>query len=560
MMKMNTLSTNRLLWLDYVAIAIIVIAFFVISYCGFYFADDFTMAYGGIPIGYGKRVGEITSVFDVFKLTWWWYFHWGGRIFSVAVQYFLCGLLGNKIWFDIVNTMFFILLMVICGRLTNNGDKNGIRYVLVFALLFWFLCPLPDQTLFWIAGSTTYLWANTLTFVFLLLFQKYKEDNFSVVGKLGLFIMSFFAATEYITCASICGAFVVYYAFHIKRFRGNVIPFVIGFAVGSVVVLFAPGNFVRVEDTDISYHDQLLDLVHHPIQEVVKYKTLWLFLIVMVLGWIKNKEVVKIWMKENSILLLSLGWSVVAFSIVFRPHIRALFFPETLSLVLLLRFLYGNYQVFKIRFFKNWSKSSSIVRSTILLVFIVFLVDSAFAVAETKKQKENNNILMEEIANSDGIIALDRMISSHRMAYAAEIFDYTWEALADKFDLDSVRTYPFYCQEKLYRQGPPFENVYIDDGFSKAKRREKYVCLIVRIKTEELQASDNLVTFTIDYTRPRKWYNKSWIDKWRNYQYDRTAIVEMDAPEACFNEYCYYFIWFGRENVKGLKSMKYEIE
>jgi hypothetical protein len=50
------------------------------------------------------------------------------------------------------------------------------------------------------------------------------------------------------------------------------------------------------------------------------------------------------------------------------------------------------------------------------------------------------------------------------------------------------------------------------------------------------------------------------MDKWRNYQYDRTAVVEIENPEVCFNGYCYYFIWFGRENISGLKSIQYEIE
>ena len=66
-------------------------------------------------------------------------------------------------------------------------------------------------------------------------------------GNILVIVISMFAATEFITCASICGAFVVYYAIHIKRFKGNAVPFVIGFAIGSLFLLFAPGNFGRLE-------------------------------------------------------------------------------------------------------------------------------------------------------------------------------------------------------------------------------------------------------------------------------------------------------------------------
>lgn len=560
-MKINTHSTNRLLGLDYVAVAIIVIAFFIISYSGFYIADDLSMAYGGTPLGTGMRVREISSFIDVFKLTWWWYFHIGGRFFTVAAQYFFCGLIGNKVWFDIANTLIFVLLLVVCASLVRNGKKGHVRYVLLFALLFWFFCPKPDETLFWVAGSTTHLWGNTLAFVLLWFFLKYKDANFRVIGKLGLFIISVFAATEFIPCASICGAFVIYYAFHIKNFKGNVVPFVVGFIIGSMLVLFAPGNYVRLATLgEPSFVDKMKELLSNPIQEIIKYKTLWMFLMVIVLGWIKNKMVVKSWMKDNTVLLLSLGWSVIAFSVVFRAVNRALFFPETISLVLFLRFLFDNYQIFEIRIHnKMMSDSLSFVRSAVLLLlFVIFIVDSAFAVTETKKQSKNNDILLEKISDSGGIVALDQMISSHRMAYVPIFPESIEEPLVARFGLDSVHVYPYYCQDKYYKLAPPLDNIYIDeinydndnDVFG------KYVRLIVRIKTEELQVSDNHVTFIIDYIRPRKWY-KSWLDNLRNYQYDRTSVVERDGSDVCFDGYSYYIIWFGRENVEGLKSVRY---
>ena len=104
-------KVNVLLWLDYVAIAIIVIAFFVISYCGFFTGDDFVMDYG------------ISSISDVFERTKNWYFTLGGRSFSVASQYLFVGVLGdNKVWFDIMNTVFFLLLLLACGK-TGAPDK-----------------------------------------------------------------------------------------------------------------------------------------------------------------------------------------------------------------------------------------------------------------------------------------------------------------------------------------------------------------------------------------------------------------------------------------------------
>jgi hypothetical protein len=556
-MKMK--KSNFLIWLDFVAVVIIVITFFVISYFGYFTGDDFVMDY------------RVSSISDVFERTKNWYFTLGGRYFSVASQYLFVGMLwNNRVWFDIMNTVFFLLLLLACGRLISNSKKGNVFYVLLFALLFWFLCPFPSQTLFWAGGSITHLWANALVFAFLALFLRYKDENFSVVGKFGLFIVSVFAASEYIPCASLCGAFVVYYAFHIKSFRGNVIPFVVGFTVGSMIVLFAPGNFERIVFENVSYHpSRLLDLVRHPIREIVKYKALWLFLFVLALGWIKNKEAAKIWMKKNSFLLSSLGWSVIAFSVVFRPNIRALFFPETLSIVLLLRFLFWDDAVLNLRFL---DEDKRFVRCVVLvLLYIAFMVDAVFAVSETKKQSLNNKKLLKELLDSGGVVASERVFSSHRFAYPP-FYNIGWEfePLADKYGLDSVIVYPHFCQDKFFKQAPPLENIYIDDELKYSSNSNdafgngidvfgKYVRLIVRVESEYLQGKNNHIIFTIDYTRPRKWY-KSWLDKLRNYQYERTSVFERDEPDVCFEGYCYYIIWFDRENVKGLKSIIYEIE
>ncbi len=543
------MHNNNFLWLEYVAIAIIVIAFFVISYCGFFMGDDIYMNYG------------VSTLSDVFEHTKIFYLTCSGRLFSVASQYIFSGMLGsNRIWFVIVNTLFFVLWIMVCGKLINGNRKSYVYRVLLFALLFWFLCPAPNATLFWTAASTTYLWANTLAFIFLLFFQKYKDDNFSIVGKLGLFLMSLCAATEYITCASICGAFVVYYGFHIKRFKGNTVPFVTGFAIGSLLCLFAPGSFGRASmGSGISIFGNIEYLLHHPIQEIVKYKALWLLLIVFVWGWISNKTIVKAWVKNNSIVLMSLGWSIVAFSVVFRPASRALFFPESLSLVLFLRFLFDNYGILKIRSIEEFpSHNLSIVRIVmIILLFGLFMVDSVFAVAETKRQCDNNDALLKDIVESEGIVALDRMISSHRMAFTSYFYhDWLAEPLADKYGLDSVHVYPYYCLEKYYKDSP-LENIYVE--INDNNRFAKEIRIIARIENGKSQASSNPAVFTIDYSRPRKWY-KSWLDKWRNYQYDRTVTVEVDKPECCFEGYCYYIIWLKRENAKNLKSVRYEFE
>ncbi|MBR5081878.1 MAG: hypothetical protein IKX35_05495 [Bacteroidales bacterium] len=533
---MNTHKTNSFSWFCNIAVIIIVIAFFIISCLGYMRGDDFWMN------------SDVFNLFDLVKYTGAFYFYSGGRLFSVACQYMFSGVLGNhRIWYAIVNTLFFVVLIVTCGKLIKDRKQGFATVALLFSLLFWFLCPVPKDTLFWIAGSPTYMWANTLSFIFVLLYLKYKDENFGTKEKLGLFVLSFLAASEFITGASISGALAVYYAFNIKKLKGNAVPFVVGFALGSIFLLFAPGNFRRAAwDYEGAALFDIRYLVSHPLQEVVKYKALWLFLAVLIYGWVKNKTVVKEWMKSNAFLLLSLGWSVIAFSVVFRTVKRALFFTETLSIILFLRFLYDNIGMLRIRFVDKFPRCTlHTIRDVVMvLLFAVFVVDSVFAVAETNKQRKNNDIALNQIVDSGGIVALDQMLSSHRMAYAPVFGSQTNKYLAKKLDLDTVCVYPYYCLDKYYHQDFSIENVYIayDYYADDADMPYNVVVLVIRIESDGIQNKGGQVVFTIDCGSKG------------------TMVFEREAPSYCFEGYGYYPFYFNRDNAENLRSVECEFK
>lgn len=543
------LKIQKRLWQDGKCplLFVVVIAFAVITACGFVWNDDYWMSYG------------IHSLNDVFKSTWDFYFNWGGGLFSVAMQYVFCGLLKNhRIWFVIANTLFFILLIIISSKLISKNNNNAsVTQVLSFALLFWFLCPSPSQTVFWAVGSIGYLWATVLVLAFLVVFEKYKDSDFGVVGKFALLFFSITMAGSLIPCVSICGAFVLYYLFHIKEFKGNVVPLVVGFALGSIILVFAPGNFVRVlaekGGEDVSLLEGVKWLVSHPFEEVIKYKALWLFVATLLLGYKSDKESVRHWIGENAILLLSLAWSIIAFSVVFRPANRALFYTETMAVILMLRFCIDNKTLF-VKYIRNLVVFKKVF---FFVLGTLFLCDAVFAVKETLSQRANNEKQLERLAKSGGIVALDRNIPAHRMAYASRFPEWTWESLADEYGLDSVHVYPWYCQDKFYNVTSRFEDVYID--FEEKESLGKDIKLIVRVPAEDLKGPQSKVVFTIKYDRPRKWY-KQWLDKWRNYKYERIAFVERYTPDTFFDGYSYYIIWFRLENAKNLKTIEYDVQ
>ena len=269
-----------------------------------------------------------------------------------------------------------------------------------------------------------------------------------------------------------------------------------------------------------------------------------MFLAVFVLGWVKEREVVKKWTKDNAVLLLSLGWSVIAFSVVFRPIKRALFFPEALPLVLVLKFLYDNASVIKNRFVDRSHRFNlSIVRKVVtVLLFAVFLADATFAAIETNKQRKNNDVSLSQILDSGGFVALDNMLSSHRMAYAPVFYTNTFKAVADELDLDTVCVYPYYCLDKYYDQDPPLENVFVayDYYADDVDVPKNVVVLVMRIEEERLQVEGGHVVFTIDCGR------------------QEPIVFEREGPSYCFEGYGYYPFYFDRDDADNLKSVSFE--
>lgn len=471
------------------------------------------------------------------------YNNWSGMVVVKLFQYVFCNLLQDQKWcFDLVNTLMFVMCLFMCGKLITK--RNLIAVTFVFALFFWFLCPIPRETLFWAVGSTVYLWSNVLVFAYLVLYLSFKDKNSPIVFKIGMFFFSIVSACNIIPCVSICGAFVVYYLFHIKQLKGNAVPLVVGFVIGSLAGLCAPGNFARMAVYgSISFFDKINDLMRHPVREIIKYKALWLLVLVLIYGFRNRKPVMKKWLKDNEILIITLGWSIIAFSVVFRPDVRALSFTETLSIVLMMKFIIDTKE--------STSLSKYVVLCGEVGLFMLLIVDAFCAVKETKVQRDNNVRLLAEIADSNGVIALDVPSSKHRMAYAPFYPSWTWETLADKMKLDSVHVYPFFCQDKYFINSSLGENVYVDEGGKIGYGYDPMI--IIRMPYPDMEGLHHY-SFSITYLRPKKWY-KSWLDNIRDYQYERTIEVESGSPEECFDGFEYFIVWFKKDNAKNIKKV-----
>ena len=523
----------------FVAVMVMVVVFFIISRSGFFVSDDWTMGLG------------IKSINDVFNETFHFVLNVSGRLFATFVQYLFCGFLGgNKLWFDAVNTLFFGALIIISGCLLSEGGIQWKR-ILLFALVFWFVCPAPDEALFWVAGATVYFWTSTLTLLFIKVFMWSKNKELSLGAEILLFVFSMICASEMISATAVCGAIVLIGIFNWKNLKRNELVLAGGFLLGTLVLLFSPGNFARMDSgADGFMLSRYLKNIFSPSRlliEITKYKALWAFFVTWCVSMLAKKKETVEWSKKNLFLLLTLFISVVSVSFLYSGYVsskRSLLFPEILSIILMMSLIVPYFNSKSLNGFLCKSGSAFLV-----LLFVLFMVDAYHAVGETKRQSRINDELLAEIKDAGGIVAVDVPQSSHRMAFASSFPRWAWKGMAQKMGLDSVHIYPFYCQDKYYEEPLRFaENIYID----KLGLYDSHGLVVIRCQEADLLQG---YVCHIDYDRPKKWY-KAWLDNFRNYQYRRSVEVGLGIPDCCHGRYCYHVIYMDKENCKGIKHIE----
>ena len=179
---------------------------------------------------------HIQSISDVFESTWRHYFLHGGRLITVFwLNLFLW--LGKFI-FDVANALMFTALVILI-------------YFHARRLLTWLSLPHFGEVAIWKSGSTVYLWSAVPALIFLLPYNlKLAGKNLKLPTPI-IFLLGIFAGCSVenlgvtvtlLTCA------ITFYLY--KNNRGELWTAAgsIGSLIGVIILIAAPGNFVRYED------------------------------------------------------------------------------------------------------------------------------------------------------------------------------------------------------------------------------------------------------------------------------------------------------------------------
>lgn len=238
---------------DYIFIAVVFFAFYLLNRFSVLIGDDYWYCFYGLDSDGTKLF--VNSIGDALRGQIYAYTTHNGRIIVHTLTSYFCGVLGMNI-FKIFNSIVFILMFYGVLKLSRKyiGYKIWDKYLIIFMLFV--LMPYPGQ-IFWgsIAMSINYLWTSCAVIYFLIFYEYIKEYKieYSLFRNIVVFIISvLIGSLQESFTIGISGALFLYYCFHYKEFKGTISFFITGLWIGTAIVTFAPGNFVRLENVNDS--------------------------------------------------------------------------------------------------------------------------------------------------------------------------------------------------------------------------------------------------------------------------------------------------------------------
>lgn len=250
----NNKTKTRTCWI--VVIAICFTAIYSLNRLTPIISDDF--AYLFI---YGED-GRITSIKDIIHSQINHYYMWGGR----SVVHFIAQvlLMLPKYIADLLNTLVYLSYISLIYLHIKGSAKNSILLFLMVNLGVWFLQPVLGDTVFWLTGSANYLWGTWLILLFLLPFRLYtgrvSRPILQAFYSVCIFILGILAGwTNENTAAAMLVIVIGFFIYYRSQKWSIPVWAIAGFAgaiIGFIIMIAAPGNFVRAgESTSFSLYN-----------------------------------------------------------------------------------------------------------------------------------------------------------------------------------------------------------------------------------------------------------------------------------------------------------------
>lgn len=316
---------------------IIGVAFYLLDRFSLFIVDDYMYAFK-----YGTYE-PIKTLKDIFESQCDHYMELNGRFLVHCVVQLFCGILGVE-WFRLFNTIMFVLFCGLSTRIICKTWKVSLVWYIITSFALWCFIPRIGFTVLGnIACCVNYLWVGVATLAFVVLHSRVSEhpDGYSQLGNIGLALAGMVVGSlQESFSVPVAGALFVYYCFNFKKFRGPIAWLVVGYWIGALVLVLAPGNFVRLHKS-VSSEGVIMASIRRFIAIFSEY---WLLvvavvvhLVMMCYGRIRARKFITDNLLQYLMLLIGLAFTIV----VAYTGEHQLFFIGWLIIFTLVRLMYG---------------------------------------------------------------------------------------------------------------------------------------------------------------------------------------------------------------------------
>lgn len=352
---------------DYIFFALCGIAYFFLIRQYIPVLDDFRYHYR-----YDDWPQPIQSFTDIFKSQTYHYIHTNGRFVVHCIVQFFCGF-GNLTSYFILSSLVFVFLLMnatllIKRDLPFDTQKAG-SISCIFPLLL--LLFIPQVGIFFfgsVAFTVNYMYSTAVYLCFIWIYYEVKDTPLDwkiweciILSLVGILCGSWQEAFS----ICIAGALGIYYIFHFKEVRGALWWLLIGFAIGAIIGVFAPGNFVRITTLEVPSRLKIYD-----IEQMLKHRLFFQSLIaVTIISLIVDIRahrplfICKNWLYYISIVISLLFAACIAYHDLYQLTIIQIF-----SIILTIKFLYEYCYPALLR---RWDKY--LATTMIILILVIYL-------------------------------------------------------------------------------------------------------------------------------------------------------------------------------------------
>lgn len=278
-----------------------------------------------------EDVRRIQSFSDIFQSLYSHYFTWGGRM--VAHFFVMFFMWVGKFWFDIINSLMVVLLLLEMQWIAHEGrvtmDIKAGHVALAFFCLWAFNFDWC-HTIIWLSGACNYLWASVLLLLFLVPYIRHYFTNGEVEYSSWLAPSMFFLGlaagdtNENTICwIGLSGIFYLWKCYKNRTLKSWMVAGFIGLSLGYGLLILAPGNFVRLAD---DYRDKFITHVALIWLSFLIQSLLWFYLI-KAYRWSRKMTISRLGSRKYLHLAFWLSVLAVLFNLMMLP--APAFYPRS---------------------------------------------------------------------------------------------------------------------------------------------------------------------------------------------------------------------------------------